>query len=157
MAKKADVMEFVALDSRLKDPQYATPGSAGVDLQAMSFDGLKLQGRATIPPGGVFEIGTGLKLHIGSFITGIVGMVYPRSSLGRRGLCLQNTVGIIDEDYQGEIVLMCRNAGRNVLFIDPGERIAQMLLVPVLQTEFVKVEKFKPTQRGEGGFGSTGK
>jgi dUTP pyrophosphatase len=145
------------MEERVKVPTFATAGSAGIDLQVNSFDGARLQGRATIPPGNAFTVGTGLKVHIGSYGEGLVGMVFPRSSLGKRGLALQNTVGIIDEDYQGEIVLMCRNTGKQILFLDPGERIAQMVVVPVFRPEMVRVKKFEETARGEDGFGSTGK
>ena len=157
MAKASEGMEFIALDDRLKQPGYATGGSAGIDLCAMSFDEMKMQGRATIPPGGTFVIGTGVKIHIGSYADELVGMVSPRSSLGRRGFALQNTVGIIDSDYQGEIILACRNAGRHVLTIDPGERVAQLVIVPTFRVALVPVKKFKTSDRAEGGFGSTGK
>lgn len=150
-------MQFVVLDERVKVPAYATGGSAGLDLQAMSFDGMRMQGRASVPPGGSFVIGTGIKLHIGSLSDDLVGLVMPRSSLGKRGFSLQNTVGVIDADYQGEILLMGRNDGRHMLFIDPTERVAQLLLVPVFRPELVRVKEFKATARGDGGFGSTGK
>lgn len=151
------VVEFIRLDKRLPDPKAATAGSAGIDLCVCSFDDMKLQGRASIPPGGMFKIGTGVKMHIGSNLTGLVGMVFPRSSLGKRGLALQNTVGIIDEDYQGEIVLLCRNMHRQVLILDPLERVAQMVIVPVMFMGMKEVQEFRPTERGAGGFGSTGK
>ena len=150
-------MQVIVLDPRLKAPAFATDGSAGLDLHACSFDGMKLQGRATIPPGGTFTIGTGVKVHIGSAHQGLVGMVLPRSSLGKRGLSLQNTMGVIDADYQGEIMLICRNSSRIVLTIDPTERVAQMVLVPCLRPDVVEVKEFVATARGEGGFGSTGK
>ena len=159
MAKqeKIDGMHYIITDERVRAPGYATTGSAGIDLHACSFDGMKIRGRCTIPPGNDFTIGTGIKLHIGSLDPGLVGMIAPRSSLGKRGLQLQNTVGIIDADYQGELILICRNASRQILFIDPVERIAQMVLLPVFQTAFVPVKEFVPTARGDGGFGSTGK
>ncbi len=150
-------MQFIATDKRLKAPGYATAGSAGIDLCACSLDGLMLQGRAMVSPGGCFTLGTGLKIHIGSGGAGLVGLVAPRSSLGKRGLALQNTVGVIDEDYQGEIVLMCRNENRQVLIIDPLERVAQMVVMPVFRTELVAVTEFAKTARGAGGIGSTGK
>lgn len=152
-------LQVVVMDSRLGVPGYATDGSAGIDLCACSFDGMRLQGRATVPPGGVFTLGTGVKMHIGSLGAGLVGMVLPRSSLGKRGLSLQNTVGVIDEDYQGEIVLLCRNTHKHLLFIDPMERVAQMVMMPVFRAGAVRVvEKFSSqTVRGEGGIGSTGK
>lgn len=152
-------LQVVVLDSRLAVPGYATDGSAGIDLHACSFDGLRFQGRATIPPGNTFTIGTGVKMHIGSLGAGLVGMVMPRSSLGKRGLALQNTVGVIDEDYQGEIMLLCRNMHKHLLFIDPMERVAQLVMMPVFRAGAVRVvEKFSSqTARGEGGIGSTGK
>jgi dUTP pyrophosphatase len=158
MAKQTkEGVQFVIMDDRVKEPSYATAASAGIDLQAMNFDGLRMQGRSSIPPGGRFVIGTGLAVHIGSLSDELVGMVYPRSSLGKRGLALQNTIGLIDADYQGEILLMGMNTGRHMLFIDPTERIAQMILVPVFRTELVRVKEFTPTARGTGGIGSTGK
>ena len=150
--------QVVLIDKRLEMPAYATDGSAGIDLRVCSFDGFRLQGRATIPPGATFEIGTGVKMHIGSVGNGLVGMVMPRSSLGKRGLALQNTVGVIDEDYQGEIVLLCRNMHKHLLFLDPMERVAQLVLVPVFRAQLIEVAKFSVVSaRGEGGVGSTGK
>ena len=154
---KASELQFQLIDKRLAAPEYATDGSAAFDLRACSFNEMMLQGRATIPPGGTFVIGTGVKLHIGSLDAGLVGMVMPRSSLGKRGFALQNTVGVIDADYQGEIILMCRNEHRHILTVDPLERVAQLLLVPVFRAEFKQVKEFKATARGAGGFGSTGK
>lgn len=162
MAKNTTVpvtgCQVVLIDKRLEMPAYATDGSAGIDLRVCSFDGFRLQGRATIPPGATFEIGTGVKMHIGSVGSGLVGMVMPRSSLGKRGLALQNTVGVIDEDYQGEIILMCRNMHKHLLFLDPMERVAQLVLMPVFRTQLIEVAKFSVlTDRGVGGIGSTGK
>jgi len=159
MAKQpaASDMQFQLIDKRLAAPEYATAASAGFDLRACSFEGMLLQGRATIPPGGTFTLGTGVKLHIGSMGDDMVGMVMPRSSLGKRGFALQNTVGVIDADYQGEIILMCRNDHRHLLTIDPLERVAQLVLVPVFRAVFRQVKEFKATVRGAGGFGSTGK
>lgn len=162
MAKNTTVpvtgCQVVLIDKRLEMPAYATDGSAGIDLRVCSFDGFRLQGRATIPPGATFEIGTGVKMHIGSVGSGLVGMVMPRSSLGKRGLALQNTVGVIDEDYQGEIILMCRNMHKHLLFLDPMERVAQLVLMPVFRTQLIEVAKFSVlTDRGAGGIGSTGK
>ena len=145
------------LDKRVELPKYATKGSAGLDLCACSFDEMKMQGRSIIGPGGTFTIGTGISIHIGSGGQGMVGLLLPRSSLGKRGLVLQNTIGIIDEDYQGEIILLCRNLHRNILTIDPLERIAQLVIMPVLQAGLVLTDKYAPTDRGEGGIGSTGK
>lgn len=152
-------MRYIRMDKRLPDPAYATDGAAGIDLCVSSFDDMKLQGRATVPPNCTFKIGTGIKLHIGSASTGLslVGLVYPRSSLGKRGLMLQNTVGVIDSDYQGEIILLCRNMHKQILTLDPLERVAQLVIMPVFKTELVMVEQFEETARGAGGFGSTGK
>jgi dUTP pyrophosphatase len=154
---KIDGMQYILIDERISAPKYQTAGSAGVDLHACTFDGMKIKGRCTIPPGNDFMVGTGLKLHIGSMDPGLVGFVSPRSSLGKRGLQLRNTVGVIDADYQGEVVLLCRNASRQILFIDPLERIAQIVFLPVFQTDFVAVKEFEATARGDGGIGSTGK
>jgi dUTP pyrophosphatase len=149
-------MYAIVKDKRLSLPEYATPGSAGIDLRACSMDGMKMQGRSILGPGATFEIGTGISIHIGSGGTGMVGLLLPRSSLGKRGFALQNTVGVIDEDYQGEIILLCRNNHRNILTIDPLERIAQLVIMPVLRASLVETDKFVPTSRGEGGIGSTG-
>ena len=149
--------QVVLMDKRLEMPVYATAASAGIDLRVCSFDGFRLQGRATIPPGATFEIGTGIKMHIGSVGTGMVGMVLPRSSLGKRGFALQNTVGIIDEDYQGEIILAGRNMHKHLLCLDPMERVAQLVLVPGFRTQLKEVTTFSViTARGDGGYGSTG-
>jgi dUTP pyrophosphatase len=141
------------LDPRLGDqfplPQYATPGSAGLDLRAM------LQQELLLEPGQTVLIPTGLSIYIGD--PGLAAMILPRSGLGHKhGIVLGNLVGLIDSDYQGELMVSCWNRGQSAFSIAIGERIAQLILVPVVQAHFELVEQFDESQRGAGGFGHSG-
>ena len=140
------------LDPRLKEtpPHYATPGSAGLDLRAM------LQQAATLQPGETLLIPTGLAIYIED--PGLAAMILPRSGLGHKhGIVLGNLVGLIDSDYQGELMVSCWNRGQSAFTIEPGERIAQLILVPVVQARLQLVNAFSASERGSGGFGHTGK
>jgi dUTP pyrophosphatase len=140
-------------------PHYATAGSAGIDLKCTED--------VIIYPGEVEALHTGISLHIGSDDKGTVGLILPRSSLGTKGLVLANTIGIIDEDYQGELLVQAWNRNTinyethtptGVIELKAGDRIAQLLFVPIIKATFNIVEKFSnKTTRGDGGFGSTGK
>ena len=131
-------------------PDYATPGSAGIDLKAASII------RAIeIYPGDQELIRTGIAIHIKD--PGYAGMIIPRSGLGKRGVVLGNLVGLIDSDYQGEIKVLLWNRGNDIVEIDHMDRIAQLVIVPVVQAQFEIVQEFEQSQRGAGGFGSTGK
>lgn len=132
-------------------PEYATPGSAGVDLRVcyLPKDGISIR------PGSQFMFSTGIALHIKD--PGYAGMIIPRSSLGKKGIVLGNLVGLIDSDYQGEIKVLIWNRGDNAVTIDNMDRIAQLVIVPIVQAQFEIVEHFEKSQRGQGGFGSTGK
>ncbi|HLL17621.1 MAG TPA: dUTP diphosphatase [Rubrivivax sp.] len=140
------------LDPRMADqlPRYATGGSAGLDLRACLDEPLVLQ------PGQAELIPTGLAVHIGD--PGLAAMLLPRSGLGHKhGIVLGNLVGLIDSDYQGPLMVSCWNRGSAAFTIQPLERIAQMVIVPVVQARFEQVESFADSARGEGGFGSTGR
>ena len=131
-------------------PDYATPGSAGIDLKAASII------RAIeIYPGDQELIRTGIAIYIKD--PGYAGMIIPRSGLGKRGVVLGNLVGLIDSDYQGEIKVLLWNRGNDIVQIDHMDRIAQLVIVPVVQAQFEIVQEFEQSQRGTGGFGSTGK
>ncbi len=141
------------LDPRLGQdfplPHYATPGSAGLDLRAM------LQQDTLLAPGQTLLIPTGLSIHIGD--PGLAAMILPRSGLGHKhGIVLGNLVGLIDSDYQGELMVSCWNRGNSEFTLAVGERIAQLVLVPVVQAHFELVESFDESQRGTGGFGHSG-
>jgi dUTP pyrophosphatase len=147
-------LEIKVLDPRLgRDipvPDYATPGSAGIDLRAMIPEAREIH------PGETLLIPTGLAVHIAS--PGYAAMLLPRSGLGHRhGIVLGNLVGLIDSDYQGEIMVSCWNRGADSFTIKVGERIAQLVVVPVRRVRFRRVEEFAPSRRGEGGFGHTGR
>ncbi|WP_312595765.1 dUTP diphosphatase [Stutzerimonas nitrititolerans] len=130
-------------------PTYATPGSAGLDLRAM------LQSDTTLEPGQTLLIPTGLSIHIAD--PSLAAMVLPRSGLGHKhGIVLGNLVGLIDSDYQGELMVSCWNRGQSAFSIAVGERIAQLVLVPVVQAQFELVETFSDSHRGAGGFGHSG-
>ena len=135
-------------------PEYATPGSAGVDLKAASL-GSSNVGLIEIYPGDQELIGTGVSIHIKK--PGYAGMIIPRSSMGKKGIVLGNLVGLIDSDYQGEILVLLWNRGNEVVKIEYMDRIAQLVIVPVVQAQFEIVQEFEQSQRGAGGFGSTGK
>lgn len=141
------------LDPRLGSdfplPSYATAGSAGLDLRAM------LQEDLTLEPGQTALIPTGLAIHIAD--PGLAALILPRSGLGHKhGIVLGNLVGLIDSDYQGELMVSCWNRGQSAFRISVGERIAQLVLVPVVQAHFELVDSFDESQRGAGGFGHSG-
>jgi len=135
-------------------PDYATPGSAGIDLKAVSL-GNGNEGFIQIFPGCQELIGTGVSIHIKD--PGYAGMIIPRSGLGKRGVVLGNLVGLIDSDYQGEIMVLLWNRGNDIVEIEYMDRIAQLVIVPVVQAQFEIVQEFEQSKRGQGGFGSTGK
>lgn len=140
------------LDTRMADlmPAYATPGSAGLDLRAC------IDAPLTIEPGQTVLVPTGLAVHIGD--PGYAAMILPRSGMGHKnGIVLGNLVGLIDSDYQGPLMVSTWNRGQNAFTLQPMERLAQLIVVPVLQVGFNVVEEFGASERGEGGFGSTGK
>ncbi len=137
------------LGSEFPLPQYATPGSAGLDLRAMLQEDLLLE------PGQTVLIPTGLSIHIGD--PGLAALILPRSGLGHKhGIVLGNLVGLIDSDYQGELMVSCWNRGQSAFSMVIGERIAQLVLVPVVQAHFELVDEFDQSQRGGGGFGHSG-
>ena len=145
-------IDLKILDSRIADflPAYATPGSAGLDLRAC------LDAALVIEPGQTQLIPTGLAIHIGD--PGLAAMLLPRSGLGHKhGIVLGNLVGLIDSDYQGPLMVSLWNRGKAAFTIQPLDRIAQLVVVPVVQVEFQVVEEFAASARGTGGFGSTGK
>lgn len=140
------------LDARIREllPAYSTPGSAGLDLRACLNDTLVLQ------PGQTELIQTGLAMHLDN--PGYAAMILPRSGLGHKhGIVLGNLVGLIDSDYQGPLMVSVWNRGNTAFSIEPLERIAQMIIVPIVQVGFNVVDDFDATERGTGGFGSTGK
>lgn len=141
------------LDPRLGQdfplPEYATRGSAGLDLRAM------LQADTTLEPGQTLLIPTGLAIHIAD--PGLAALILPRSGLGHKhGIVLGNLIGLIDSDYQGELMVSCWNRGESAFRIAIGERIAQLVLVPVIQAQFEVVNDFDDSERGAGGFGHSG-
>ena len=141
------------LDPRIGDqfplPQYATPGSAGLDLRAM------LQQDLLLEPGQTVLIPTGLSIYIAD--PGLAALILPRSGLGHKhGIVLGNLVGLIDSDYQGELMVSCWNRGNSAFNIAVGARLAQLVLVPVVQAHFELVSEFDESQRGSGGFGHSG-
>jgi dUTP pyrophosphatase len=147
-------IELKILDQRLGHeyplPHYATDGAAGMDLRAMLEEPLEIK------PGETHLIPTGIAIHIGD--AGLAAVLLPRSGLGhKKGIVLGNLVGLIDSDYQGQIFVSCWNRGGESFTVQVGERIAQMVFVPVVQAEFDIVDEFDSSQRGEGGFGHTGK
>ena len=147
-------LQVKILDSRIGSeyplPAYATPGSAGMDLRAMIDAPVQLE------PGQTQLIPTGLSIHIED--PQLCAMLLPRSGLGHKhGIVLGNLVGLIDSDYQGPLMVSCWNRGHDTFSIEPGERIAQMVLVPVVQADFEIVEEFSSSDRGEGGFGHSGR
>jgi dUTP pyrophosphatase len=147
-------IQLKILDPRLGDamplPSYATEGSAGLDLRAC------LDAPLALAPGDTTLINTGLAMHIGD--PNIAATILPRSGLGHKhGIVLGNLVGLIDSDYQGPLMVSCWNRGQVTYTIEPGERIAQLVIVPVLRANFNVVDEFSDSDRGEGGFGSSGK
>jgi dUTP pyrophosphatase len=145
-------LEVRVLDPRIRDqlPHYATAGAAGLDLRAC------LNAPLTLAPGQSELVRTGLAIHLGD--PGLAGVVLPRSGLGaKHGIVLGNLVGLIDSDYQGEVMVSVWNRGQSAFTIQPLERIAQLVVVPVVQVELAVVEEFAASTRGSGGFGSTGR
>jgi dUTP diphosphatase len=131
-------------------PEYATGGSAGLDLRAA------LEAPLPLDPGRSELIPTGIAIHIGD--PELAALILPRSGLGHRhGIVLGNLVGLIDSDYQGELMISCWNRGARTYTVEPGERIAQLVFVPVARPELAVVEEFTPSGRGEGGFGHSGR
>ncbi len=140
------------LDPRMNDylPAYATTGSAGLDLRAC------IEAPLTLQPGETRLIPTGLAMHIAD--PAYAAMILPRSGLGHKhGIVLGNLVGLIDSDYQGPLMVSAWNRGQEAFVLQPMERLAQMVIVPVQQVEFEIVDEFPNSERGEGGFGSTGR
>ena len=145
-------IDYKVLNPLVKDhlPNYASTGSAGLDLRAC-IDQVQ-----TLNPGDTFLIPTGISIYIKD--SNYAAVILPRSGLGHKhGIVLGNLVGLIDSDYQGELLVSCWNRSENAFLINPLERIAQLVILPVIQANFNKVEQFPKTERGEGGFGSTGK
>ena len=131
-------------------PEYATEGSAGMDLRAC------LDEAVTLTPGDTQLVPTGIAIHIGD--PGLAAMLLPRSGLGHKhGIVLGNLTGLIDSDYQGQLFVSVWNRGKADFTVEPGERIAQMIIVPVVQAKFEQVESFEDSLRGDGGFGSSGR
>ena len=144
-------IDLKILDERIRAhlPAYATPGSAGMDLRAC------IDAQLVITPGEAQLIPTGISIHIGD--PGLAAMILPRSGLGHRhGVVLGNLVGLIDSDYQGPLMVSCWNRGRDPFTVQPMDRLAQIIIVPVVQAQFRVVEAFEATARGQGGFGSSG-
>lgn len=145
-------VELKILDDRLKEsmPAYATTGSAGLDLRAC------LETAITIQPGETTLIPTGMAIHLAN--PAYAAMILPRSGLGHKhGIVLGNLVGLIDSDYQGQLFVSCWNRSEEAFVMNPMERMAQLVIVPVVQANFSLVDEFDASERGEGGFGSTGK
>lgn len=144
-------IELKILGEHNRLPHYATTGAAGLDLRVVKD--------YHIYPGDTQEIGTGLSLHIGcrNRLSSYMGMLVPRSGLGTKGLVLANTIGIIDEDYQGEVIIQALNRSKERIDIKEGDRIAQLIFVPIEKANFLIVDEFSfETFRSSGGFGSTG-
>ena len=146
-------IQIKLIDTRLGDefplPSYATDGSAGLDLRAC------LEQPLSLAPGESTLIPSGFAMHIAD--PGLAAVLLPRSGLGhKQGIVLGNLVGLIDSDYQGQVMISCWNRGRETVTINPGDRIAQMVIVPVVQAAFEVVEEFHASHRGAGGFGHTG-
>ncbi len=147
-------VQLKILDQRLGNefplPHYATDGAAGMDLRAC------LESASIIAPGVTELVPTGLAIHMED--QDLAAVLLPRSGLGHKhGIVLGNLVGLIDSDYQGQVYVSCWNRSKEAFTIEPGERIAQMVFVPVVRAEFEIVEEFTPSVRGEGGFGSSGR
>ncbi|MEX8505413.1 dUTP diphosphatase [Leptothrix ochracea] len=147
------IIDFRIIDQRMAEylPSYATIGSAGLDLRACLSEPIKIH------PGQTELIPTGISIHIGD--PRLAGIILPRSGLGHKnGIVLGNLVGLIDSDYQGPLIVSCWNRSQTVFTMQPMERMAQLVIVPVVQAEFRLVNDFMASsERGEGGFGSTGK
>ena len=147
-------IQLKILDPRLGNefplPHYATDGSAGMDMRAC------LEVPLEMAPGDTHLIPTGMAIHVAD--TGLAAVLLPRSGLGHKhGIVLGNLVGLIDSDYQGQVFVSCWNRGKETFIVEPGERIAQMVIVPVVRADFEIVEDFVDSERGAGGFGHTGR
>ncbi len=150
MSKRTVQLKIVRPQMQERLPRYATPGSAGLDLHACIERELILQ------PGQTELIPTGIAIHLAD--ANLAAMILPRSGLGHKhGIVLGNLVGLIDSDYQGELMVSVWNRGQSAFTVQPFERIAQMVIVPVVQAAFEVVSDFAASERGEGGFGSTGR
>ena len=149
---KKKTLDIRILDERVRaqPPAYATNGSAGLDLRAAIDDAI------TLRPGDTTLIPTGLAIHLDD--PGLAAIIIPRSGLGHKhGIVLGNGVGLIDSDYQGQVFVSCWNRGKDTFVVNPLERIAQLVVIPVVQVDLNVVEGFEESTRGAGGFGSTGK
>ncbi|AIV63965.1 dUTP diphosphatase [Burkholderia pseudomallei] len=145
-------LDLKILDARMRDylPKYATTGSAGLDLRAC------LDAPVTLKPGDTALVPTGLAIHLAD--PGYAALILPRSGLGHKhGIVLGNLVGLIDSDYQGELMISTWNHGQTEFALNPFERLAQLVIVPVVQARFNLVDDFAQSERGAGGFGSTGR
>jgi len=145
-------LDLKILDARMRDqlPAYATTGSAGLDLRACLDEPL------TLKPGETALVPTGLAIHVAD--PSYAALILPRSGLGHKhGIVLGNLVGLIDSDYQGQLMISTWNLGVTTFVLNPMERLAQLVIVPVVQAEFNIVDDFETSERGAGGFGSTGK
>jgi dUTP pyrophosphatase len=145
-------LDIRILDERIRAnlPAYATSGSAGLDLRAC------IEAPITLNPGDSSLVPSGIAIHLDD--PGLAAIVIPRSGLGHKhGIVLGNLVGLIDSDYQGQVLVSCWNRGKDAFVVNPLERIAQLVVVPVVQVELNIVESFEESARGAGGFGSTGK
>ena len=147
-------IQLKILDQRLGKefplPHYATDGSAGMDMRAC------LEVPLEMAPGDTHLIPTGMAIHVAD--AGLAAVLLPRSGLGHKhGIVLGNLVGLIDSDYQGQVFVSCWNRGKETFIVEPGERIAQMVIVPVVRADFEIVEDFVDSERGAGGFGHTGR
>jgi dUTP pyrophosphatase len=154
MSAMRPTLQVRVLDPRIGKefplPHYATPGSAGLDLRAC------LDSALVLAPGQTHLIPTGIAVYVAD--PGLAAVLLPRSGLGHKhGIVLGNLVGLIDSDYQGQVMVSCWNRGQTPFTIEPGERIAQMVVVPVVQVDFEVVDVFTATARGAGGFGSSGR
>ncbi len=142
-------VQIKRLRQTVGDPAYATHGSAGIDLRAC------LEAPLSLAPGATELIPTGLAIYLED--SGYAGMILPRSGLGHKhGIVLGNLVGLIDSDYQGELMISCWNRSTSTFEINPNDRIAQLVIVPVVQADFLWVDEFEQTERSDRGFGSTG-
>jgi len=151
---KQQTLQVKIIDKRIGEsiplPEYATAGSAGIDLRAC------LDEKIDLAPGDTFLIPTGMAIYVED--PSLAAMLLPRSGLGHKhGIVLGNLVGLIDSDYQGQLMVSCWNRGKETFTIDIGERIAQMVIVPVVQVGLEIVDEFVESNRGDGGFGSTGR
>lgn len=154
VSEKTPTLDYKILDPRIGDtiplPHYATTGSAGMDLRACVDEPL------TVKPGETHLIPTGLAIHIAD--SGLAATILPRSGLGHKhGIVLGNLVGLIDSDYQGQLFISCWNRGDTEFTIEAGDRIAQLVIIPVVQVKLNPVDSFEDSVRGDGGFGHSGK